>query len=233
MSDPSLSPWRPPKQLVRAVDRFLEEHRQSGLPAWVSKLDGPFNRDGGLEATMREFLGDTGVAVLQLWASRYFQHGLGTMAVPWAYFEDLRPKIKFAVLVGRPGEVLRLGRLHPSKDAELSMMESKHVVNVADLKEWQWQRRHLVDAFMPKGSLTEAVPILVSMADAMVANWKKELGMKKEEQEEAHGKLQQDDEQQTLDIREWMHHTALGMFAACMMGEDRAFGPALAKHTRL
>jgi len=30
-----------------------------------------------------------------------------------------------------------------------------------------------------------------------------------------------------LDVRAWMHHTALAMFVACMMGDDRAFSPVV------
>ena len=98
---------------------------------------------------------------------------------------------------------------HVSKDSELGLVESKHVVNTPDVNEWKRQRRHITDAFLPQTVMAKFLPKLTYMAQAMVNNWKTE--------------LQGNNNSSEIDVRSWMHHTALAMFVNCMMGDDRAF----------
>jgi hypothetical protein len=116
-----------------------------------------------------------------------------------------------------------MGSTHVSKDSELSPLPTQHVVNVSDVQVWKTQRRHMADAFLPLGPLSKAVPTLMLMSNQMITNWKVALSKAKEERSEDN----EEDDHQSLDVREWMHHTALGMFVACMMGDDHAFSPAL------
>jgi len=72
------------------------------------------------------------------------------------------------------------------------------------------QRSHLTDAFLPLTSLAESVPVLESMAEAMVVQWRRAENLGADS---------------VLDVRAWMHHAALAMFIRCMLGDSRAYGP--------
>ena len=123
------------------------------------------------------------------------------------------PEFRFMLLVANQGDALRMGREHVNKDSNISSLKQKHVVNVSDPEEWRAQRAHIIDAFLPNQTLARSVPVLAGMADTMVSNWHAEL---------------QATELGTLDVKAWMHHTALAMFVRVMMGDDRAFTPAAA-----
>ena len=208
------SSFRPLPFFTKCVEVFREKYNK-GLPKWVLSFDGPL-KAFGVNETCTQLLSESMGLLWQRWAKKLLTEGLGTMCVPQIYFEAGKPVMKFVLFLSRPKEALRMGRSHVSKDIELGQVESKHVVNVADVEVWKTQRRHMVDAFLPSGPLSDFVPTLATMADQMVENWHVELLHKKHTQE-----------QDVLDVREWMHHTALGMFVACMMGDDRAFGPEL------
>ena len=83
------------------------------------------------------------------------------------------------------------------------------MVNTPDVNEWKRQSRHITDAFLPQTVMAKFVPKLTYMAQAMVNIWKTE--------------LQGNNNSSEIDVRSWMHHTALAMFVNCMMGDDRAF----------
>lgn len=199
---------------VKCTKFFLEKYRKEGLPEWVLQFDGPF-KELGLEKTCHDLLTEPFMLLWQRWAKKAMKDGLGTMVVPQVYFErtpghNPHAVMKFVLFLSRPEETLKFGRSHVSKDDELSPVSSKHVVNVSNINEWKMQRRHMADAFLPLGPLTKSVSTLETMSDQMVINWHKEMD---------------DNNKNVLDIREWMHHTAFGMFVACMMGDDRAFSP--------
>merc|ERR1712216_374298 len=80
---------------------------------------------------------------------------------------------------------------------------------MGDTAAWKIQRAHMMDAFLPSGTLSNSVSTIERMADAMVAQWRLP------ENTSASG---------MIDVKAWMHHTALAMFIHCMMGDDRAFG---------
>lgn len=122
-------------------------------------------------------------------------------------------QFKFILLVANPEDALRLGRQHVSKDGNLSMLKQKHVVNISDPEAWRAQRAHIISAFLPSQTLARSVPVMAGMADMMVCNWHAEL------QATASG---------MLDVKAWMHHTALAMFVQVMMGDGKAYSPAAA-----
>ena len=77
------------------------------------------------------------------------------------------------------------------------------------MDEWKRQRRHITDAFLPHTVITKFVPKLTKMAQSMCNSWHRELAKPFSKNE--------------IDVRSWMHHTALAMFINCMMGDDRAY----------
>ena len=164
-----------------------------------------------------EFLSNPRQIVWQRWSKAYMDDGLGSMVIPNLYFEDGKPALKYCLFLSRPEESLRIGRSHVSKDAELSVMESKHVVNTPNVSEWKRQRRHITDAFLPHTVMSKFVIKLTRMSQEMCNNWLAEL------QAEAGSR------ESTIDVRSWMHHTALAMFINCMMGDDRAYSKPYTK----
>ena len=212
----------PNKTTVRCTKKFLEKYTLEGIPSWVLEFDGPLKKYG-LKKTCEILLSDSFGLLWQRWADTMMESGLGSMVVPMIYYESGQPIIKFCLFLSRTEEALRMGSTHVSKDSELSPLPTQHVVNVSDVQVWKTQRRHMADAFLPLGPLSKAVPTLMLMSNQMITNWKVALSKAKEERSEDN----EEDDHQSLDVREWMHHTALGMFVACMMGDDHAFSPAL------
>ena len=204
----------PPLALTQAAEAFVQKYTNE-VPSWVLRFAGPF-RDLGVEGTMKEYLNDSVTVNWQRWAERYLINGLGTMVIVSLYFINELPTCDFLLVLSRPHEILRFGQFHVSKDAQLSPFVSKHVVNTPDVAMWRQQRRHFMDAFLPLGPLTAAVPKLISMADVVCTKW---LGSVSKG---GHA---------VVDVRSWMHHTALAMFINCMMGDDRAFGKSSAVST--
>ena len=167
------SNFQPSKLVVKTATQFLDKYRREDLPAWVSQFDGPFNRHNGLELTMQEVLSEALPLLWQRWAQQMLPNGLGTMVVPQIFYSKENPQqalpkpvMKFILFIAKPNEVLRFGRSHVSKDRELSLVAAKHVVNISDVEEWQHQRRHLAEAFLPLGPLTQFVDTLRIMSDA-------------------------------------------------------------------
>ena len=124
-----------------------------------SSLPGPVN-DRSVRDVVDEFLSNPRQIVWQRWSKAYMDDGLGSMVIPNLYFEDGKPALKYCLFLSRPEESLRIGSHHVSKDAELSVMESKHVVNTPNVREWKRQRRHITDAFLPHTVMSKFVPKL-------------------------------------------------------------------------
>jgi cytochrome P450 len=203
------SEWTPLKSDVYACRTFLEEYKNKKLPDWIQNFHGPFN-DLSIEDVVREFLAGPRIIIWQIWAERYLKNGLGTMVIPGAYFENGKPILNFSLFFSSPDEAMRMGRAHVSKDAQLGLTQSKHVVNIPDVNEWKRQRRHITDAFLPQTVISTFIPKLINMSQAMCNNWMREIRSSPGDYSE-------------IDVRSWMHHTALAMFVNCMMGDDRAF----------
>eukprot|EP00944_MAST-04C_sp_MAST-4C-sp1_P005878 g5878.t1 len=209
--------WKPLQSDLTAAKDFVEQvEKNGGIPQWVQRFAGPFN-DRSVRDVIDEFLSNPRPVVWQRWSRTYMDDGLGTMVIPNLYFEDGKPALKYCLFLSRPEESLRIGRSHVSKDAELSVMESKHVVNTPNVSEWKRQRRHITDAFLPHTVMSKFVIKLTRMSQEMCNNWLAEL------QAEAGSR------ESTIDVRSWMHHTALAMFINCMMGDDRAYSQPYAK----
>ena len=148
--------------------------------------------------------------------------------VPTVYFDRAKqkPVVKFCLFLSRPDEALRFGRSHVGKDGEIGPLPAKHIVNIPDIEEWKTQRRHMSDAFLPLGPITASVGTLEKMSDEMILKWRQALSSATSATASANAQGLPLGPNQ-LDVREWMHHTAFGMFVACMLGDDRAFSPAV------
>jgi cytochrome P450 len=198
--------WEPLPIVKEAATRFIREYESNGVPKWVENFHSPLN-DLPIAEVMKDYMHDAFILNLQRYAAKYLDDGLGIMVIPNLYYVDEVPTFKPCLYVSSPAEVLRLGRTHVSKDRELSLFESKHVVNHPNKDDWRRQRRHMMDAFLPLGPIQSFVPTLDEMACTMCDKW--------------NGFAQR--RPVLLDVRAWMHHTALAMFIRCMIGDDRAY----------